>query len=33
MNPYAVILADDHAMFREGVRRIVERIEDLCHHP
>ncbi len=29
MNPYAVILADDHAMFREGVRRIVERIEDL----
>ena len=29
MNPYTVILADDHAMFREGVRRIVERIEDL----
>ena len=30
MNPYAIILADDHAMFREGVRRIIERIEDLA---
>ena len=29
MNPYAIILADDHAMFREGIRRIIERIEDL----
>ena len=29
MNPYAIVLADDHAMFREGIRRIIERIEDL----
>jgi len=27
MNPYTVVLADDHAMFREGIRRIMERIE------
>lgn len=27
MNPYSVMLADDHAMFREGIRRIIERIE------
>ena len=30
MNPHAIILADDHAMFREGIRRIIERIEDLA---
>lgn len=29
MTAYALVLADDHAMFREGIRRIVERIEDL----
>lgn len=29
MNPYTIILADDHAMFREGIRRIIERIEDV----
>lgn len=29
MNTYAIVLADDHAMFREGIRRIIERIEDL----
>ena len=22
-------LADDHAMFREGIRKIIERIEDV----
>lgn len=30
MNPYAIVLADDHAMFREGIRRIIERIEDVA---
>jgi DNA-binding NarL/FixJ family response regulator len=29
MNKYAIVLADDQAMFREGIRRIIERIEDL----
>lgn len=28
MSPYNIILADDHAMFREGIRRIIERLED-----
>ncbi len=27
--PYTVVLADDHAMFREGIRRIIERIENV----
>ncbi len=27
MDPYTIILADDHAMFREGIRKIIERIE------
>jgi DNA-binding NarL/FixJ family response regulator len=27
MDAYTIILADDHAMFREGVRKIIERIE------
>ena len=27
MEPYTIILADDHAMFREGIRKIIERIE------
>jgi DNA-binding NarL/FixJ family response regulator len=27
VNSYKVILADDHAMFREGIRKIIERIE------
>jgi DNA-binding NarL/FixJ family response regulator len=30
MNPYTVVLADDHAMFREGIRRIIERIEGVA---
>ena len=29
MNAYSIVLADDHAMFREGIRRIIERFEDL----
>jgi DNA-binding NarL/FixJ family response regulator len=29
MHPYKIILADDHAMFRRGVRRIIEDIAGL----
>lgn len=29
MNTYTIVLADDHAMFREGIRKIIERIEDV----
>jgi DNA-binding NarL/FixJ family response regulator len=29
MGPYTVVLADDHAMFREGVRKIMERIDNI----
>jgi DNA-binding NarL/FixJ family response regulator len=29
MSPYTIVLADDHAMFREGIRRIIERIEEV----
>ena len=29
MNPYRIILADDHAMFRLGVRKIIEEIAGL----
>lgn len=29
MRPYSIVLADDHAMFRDGIRRIIERIEDV----
>ena len=28
MGAYSIVLADDHAMLREGIRRIIERIED-----
>ena len=28
MDAYTIVLADDHAMFREGVRKIIERIKD-----
>jgi DNA-binding NarL/FixJ family response regulator len=28
VSSYSIVLADDHAMFREGIRRIIERIED-----
>ena len=27
MGAYTIILADDHPMFREGIRKIIERIE------
>jgi len=29
MAPYCVILADDHVMFRQGIKRIVEEIDDI----
>lgn len=29
MQPYRIILADDHAMFRKGVRKILEEIDGL----
>ena len=29
MNPYRIILADDHAMFRQGIKNILEGAEDL----
>ena len=29
MSPYNIVLADDHAMFREGIRKIIERIDDV----
>ncbi len=28
MNPYEIILADDHAMFRQGVKKIIDESED-----
>ena len=28
MDAYTIVLADDHAMFREGIKKIIERIED-----
>jgi len=29
VHPYRIILADDHAMFRQGVRKIIEEIDGL----
>ena len=29
MNPYRIILADDHTMFRQGIKNILEGAEDL----
>lgn len=29
MESYTIVLADDHAMFREGTRKIIERIKDV----
>lgn len=29
MNTYTVILADDHAMFREGIKSIIDRLNDV----
>jgi len=28
-SPYRIVLADDHAMFRRGVKRIIQEMEDL----
>lgn len=28
MSFYSIVLADDHVMFREGIRKIIERIEE-----
>ncbi len=30
MEPYQIVLADDHAMFRRGVKRIIEEIPDMA---
>jgi len=29
MNRYEIVLADDHPIFREGIKRVVERVPDL----
>ena len=29
MNPYRIVLADDHAMFRQGVKKILEDADEL----
>lgn len=29
MTPYTIVLADDHALFRQGVRKIIEEVEGL----
>jgi DNA-binding NarL/FixJ family response regulator len=29
VNPYRIILADDHAMFRQGIKNILESVKDL----
>ena len=29
MSPYRIVLADDHVMFRQGIKNILERTEDL----
>jgi DNA-binding NarL/FixJ family response regulator len=28
MSSFSIVLADDHVMFREGIRKIIERIEE-----
>ena len=30
MRPYKIVLADDHMMFRQGIKRIIEEIPDLA---
>jgi DNA-binding NarL/FixJ family response regulator len=30
MDAYTIVLADDHVMFREGVKRIIEQNQDIC---
>ena len=29
MNPYQIVLADDHVLFRKGLKRILEERSDL----
>jgi len=29
LNPYKIVLADDHVMFRQGVKQIIREIDDL----
>ena len=29
MTPYTIVLADDHALFRKGVKKIIEEVDDL----
>ena len=29
MNPYRIILADDHIMLRQGIKKIIEESEDI----
>jgi len=29
MTPYKIILADDHVMFRQGIRNIIEKLENI----
>jgi len=29
MAPYTIVLADDHALFRQGVKKIIEDVDDL----
>ena len=29
MKPYQIVLADDHILFRRGVKKIIEEVEDL----
>ena len=29
MRPYQIILADDHLMFRSGIKRIIEDAEEM----
>ncbi len=30
MKPFTIVLADDHAMFRAGIRKIIERLENVA---
>ena len=29
MTPYSIILADDHVLFRQGVKKIIEEVDGL----
>ena len=30
MNPFKIVVADDHIMFRQGIRGIIDQLEDVC---